>query len=406
MRRFLWMTLPSLALLGGLAATALTLDRPRLACGQALALAEKGGDLALLRRAALAGAPQCQNALGMRYSYGKGVPEDAAEAARWFHRAAVAGLVAGQRNLGFAFARGLGVDRNPDLARLWLGRAAGQGDMVAGFQLGEVLTLRADHAGAARHYRAAAEQGYAPAQRELGDLYRLGRGVPQDGAQAEVWLRKAVAQDDLEARFLLAVVLRGDDDRHMDSAEAARLMREAAERGFVQAQRELGYMYRMGWCVPRDAKQAGLWLRRSAERGDDIGQFLLASLLVPSIGAERAPGAAADWVRKVAPANKAPAAKPKAKSASTSDANAKEAVFWLLKAAIQGYAPAQYNLARLYYEGTGVPRDPGQTYIYLSMAAEQGDEPAAKALAALEPLLGDDVKARARAELLRRRGSR
>jgi len=34
-----------------------------------------------------------------------------------------------------------------------------------------------------------------------------------------------------------------------------------------------------------------------------------------------------------------------------------EAAKWYLKAAEQGFAPAQSNLGRIYYEGLGVPRD-------------------------------------------------
>lgn len=402
MRRFLCLTLPSVAVLGGLATAALVLDRPRVACGEALALLDDEGraadGLALLKRAAQAGAPDCQNVLGVRISHGQGVHEDAALAAHWFRRAAAAGHVPGQRNLGYALARGLGVTRDADAARYWLGRAADQGDRFASFHLGEMSAGRRDHADAARRYRVAAEQGYAPAQRELGDLYRLGRGVGQDAAQAEAWLRRAVAQDDVDARFLLAVVLRGEDGRHTNSEEAAKLMREAAEQGFVQAQRELGYMFRMGWCVARDPKQASFWLRRAAERGDDIGQFLLAATLLPSVGGEREPGAAIDWNRK-------PAGKVKAKAQPTPVQllGAREAAYWLGRAAAQGYAPAQYNLARLYFDGSGVPRDPVLAYVYLSLAAEQEDAPATKALGQLVATLDADTKARAEAELQRRK---
>ena len=40
-------------------------------------------------------------------------------------------------------------------------------------------------------YRRAAEQGYADAQNMLGDMYRIGRGVRQDYAEALKWFRKA-----------------------------------------------------------------------------------------------------------------------------------------------------------------------------------------------------------------------
>lgn len=317
MRRFLWMTLPSVAVLGGLAALALTLDQPRATCGRALVLSQgdapSASSLVLLRRAADANAPDCQNALGLRHWYGAGVAEDDAAAAGWFGRAARLGHAAAQRNLGFAYFRGLGVARDLNQAEHWLRRAAGQGDEIADYRLGEMFASR-DPAEAARRYTRSAQRGYAPAQRELGDLYRLGRGVAADPAQAEVWLRKASAQDDIEARFLLAVVLRGEDRRRTDCGEAGQLMRDAAERGLVQAQREVGFMVLNGWCLPWDAKKGVAWLRGAAERNDDIAQYLLAQSLRTGVGAPL---------------------------------NLPEATQWLKRAAAQGYEPAIQALAEM-----------------------------------------------------------
>ena len=51
-----------------------------------------------------------------------------------------------------------------------------------------------DYAQAAFWCRKAAEQGFAPAQNNLGALYHHGHGVPQDDTQAVFWCRKAVEQ--------------------------------------------------------------------------------------------------------------------------------------------------------------------------------------------------------------------
>src|ERR1041385_9558218 len=40
----------------------------------------------------------------------------------------------------------------------------------------------------------AANQGYAPAEYELGRIYLYGRGIPTDYAQALIWERKAAEQ--------------------------------------------------------------------------------------------------------------------------------------------------------------------------------------------------------------------
>jgi TPR repeat protein len=46
----------------------------------------------------------------------------------------------------------------------------------------------------------AVEQGYAPAQRRLGQSYEYGLGIAQDVGQAKSWYRKAAKQGDVEAR--------------------------------------------------------------------------------------------------------------------------------------------------------------------------------------------------------------
>lgn len=51
-----------------------------------------------------------------------------------------------------------------------------------------------DHAEAARWYRKAAYQGYAPAQFQIGVAYYLGRGVVQNYVKAHMWMNLAAAR--------------------------------------------------------------------------------------------------------------------------------------------------------------------------------------------------------------------
>jgi uncharacterized protein len=53
------------------------------------------------------------------------------------------------------------------------------------------------------------------------------------------------------------------------------------------------------------------------------------------------------------------------------------AVNWYRKAAAQGFAGAQFNLADMYYSGRGVPQDNILAYMWLDLAAAQGKENAA-----------------------------
>ena len=52
------------------------------------------------------------------------MPQDYAEAARWYRRAAEQGDAQAQYNLGLAYARGEGVTQNPVEAHMWFNLAA------------------------------------------------------------------------------------------------------------------------------------------------------------------------------------------------------------------------------------------------------------------------------------------
>ena len=87
-----------------------------------------------------------------------GLPEDKAEAARWYRLAAELGDCEGQWKLGICYLRGIGVARNDEEAVKW--------------------------------FRKAAEQDYYHAQYLLGRCYFEGTGVPKDDIEAAKWLRK------------------------------------------------------------------------------------------------------------------------------------------------------------------------------------------------------------------------
>ena len=115
-----------------------------------------------LRRCAEQGYANAQYNLGFMYDTGDGVPEDDAEAVRWWRLAADQGLASAQYNLGFMYDTGDGVPE--------------------------------DYAEAVRLYRLAAEQGNAKAQNNLGRMYALGEGIPEDDMLAYMWYNLAAAQ--------------------------------------------------------------------------------------------------------------------------------------------------------------------------------------------------------------------
>jgi TPR repeat protein len=75
-----------------------------------------------------AGDAVAQNSLGALYDHGLGVPEDNAEAARWYEMAAQQGMPLAMRNLGNQYATGHGVAYDINLAQQWYEKAAALGD--------------------------------------------------------------------------------------------------------------------------------------------------------------------------------------------------------------------------------------------------------------------------------------
>lgn len=73
-----------------------------------------------LRRLAERGDAAAQNALGLRYATGDGVPLSEEEAARWFMKAAEQGNVPAQSKLGSIYYSGRGVPQDSNRAYFWM----------------------------------------------------------------------------------------------------------------------------------------------------------------------------------------------------------------------------------------------------------------------------------------------
>ena len=101
---------------------------------------------------------------------------------------------AAQYALGMIYVAGDGVAADPARARQWMHESAEQGYAPAQYELGSFYTLEGpqqDFTRAADWLRRAAEQNYLRAQTSLGMLYAAGRGVEQDFAEAFAWLTLA-----------------------------------------------------------------------------------------------------------------------------------------------------------------------------------------------------------------------
>jgi TPR repeat protein len=105
---------------------------------------------------------------------------------------------------------------------------AEEGNVAAQFNLGIMYQLShgvpQDNEAAVSWYRKAADQGLAEAQYNLGAMYANGEGVPQDYAAAQMWFNLAAAsrnRNAMKARDMVAAQL-----TPAQIAEAQKLARE------------------------------------------------------------------------------------------------------------------------------------------------------------------------------------
>ena len=124
-----------------------------------------------------------------------------------------------------------------------------------------------------------------------------------------------------------------------DFATALREWKPLAEQGHVDAQLNLGQMYRKGDGVLQDYKTAVKWYTLAAEQGYANAQHNLGLMYYNGLGVPQ---------------------------------DDKTAVKWYTLAAEQGYAVAQYNLGFMYYKGQGVPQDPVYARMWGEIAAVNG----------------------------------
>jgi len=133
---------------------------------------------------------------------------------------------------------------------------------------------RGDYKAAVDEWRRAAIAGDPDAQFNLGQAYKLGRGVPVDLPMAESWYRKAALQGHAQAEDNYGLALFQDGKR----AEAAPWLEKSVARGEPRAELVLGTMLFNGDGVERDWVRAYALMTRSSGAGLPQGSQTLAEM--------------------------------------------------------------------------------------------------------------------------------
>jgi TPR repeat protein len=194
---------------------------------------------------------------GSDYYSGRTIPQDYAEAVKWWRKAAEQGYAKAQFNLGICYRCRLGVKR--------------------------------DYKEAVKWFRKAAEQNHAGAQHELAASYQFGHGVEEDEVEALNWHRKAAEQNHAESSGSLGYAYLHGAGVEKNETEAVKWLRQAADQLDEYALCDLGICYQNGGGVPQDRSEAYKLFKISAAMEQE-GATLLKSLVEQMNSAEIAEG--------------------------------------------------------------------------------------------------------------------
>ena len=293
-----------------------------------------------------------------------------------FEQRAVQGDPIAQFCLGFMYKHGKGVTHNPQKAIEW--------------------------------YTKAAEQGYAPAQNDLGVMYeRIGAHDLLSGEESGIEILTTalrcfhdaanqgnpVAQFNAASMCRLGVVLSSVIPSSTEATNAIELPRlivdwneKAVEQNYPPAQYELAEIYRAGlWGVVKDSEKALELFTKAAtpnlgeaspyKKGYAPAQHNLATMYATGSGVERDFKEALKWYQMAAEQGISESQFSLGLAYLKGDSvnqNFKETAKWYRIAAEQELARAQNGLAEMYNEGKGVPYNPEMAWRLTFASAQQG----------------------------------
>jgi TPR repeat protein len=133
---------------------------------------------------------------------------------------------------------------------------------------------RADYAAAVAIWRPLAEKGDADAAYNLGQAYRLGRGVSLNLAVAQTWLERAANSGHVDAETTLGLLL----FQNGNHTGGLRWLKAAADKGEPRALLVYGTALFNGDSVPQDAILGYAYVSRAAAQGLQPAKDTLAQL--------------------------------------------------------------------------------------------------------------------------------
>ncbi|MFQ5534907.1 MAG: tetratricopeptide repeat protein [Sphingomonadales bacterium] len=212
-----------------------------------------------------------------------------------------------------------------------------------------------DRVAACRLHEHAAQGGIPAAEHFLGDCLAKGVHRTADPARAAFWFQRAADHGHAFSLCRLAELLIAGEGVAKDPATGLAKCGKAADLGVASAMVRMGRFYLEGDLGAVNDEAAVEWFERAARAYSVEGAFLLAGMLRDGRGRSADPAAA---------------------------------LYWFEAAASQGYAPAYFPTAVLYFNApldpeTGLPRPANlaKAYMWLSASKARSGDSAIRARA-------------------------
>jgi TPR repeat protein len=167
-------------------------------------------------------------------------------------------------------------------------------------------------------------------------------------------IRKMAESGDAAAQFEYGGYYEGRSDKARDHRRAVEWYSKAAEQGNALAQFNLGRMYLLGKGIEQDADLGVEWQLRAAEQGLAEAQYVVGKRYLFGGGVDR---------------------------------DSERALELIIASAEQGWADAQNQLGQIYFQGAAVVKDVVRSYMWFSIAEQNGDSTGQRFIAVLEEVM-------------------
>lgn len=242
----------------------------------------------------------------------------------------------------------------------------------AGLDEGKAAIEKGDGNSAIKELLPLAEAGDVKAMYLLGNIYYAGLGFPSDAAKAREFYQQAARKGHIASITNLGMMLRDGVGGPKSTVEAIRFLKTSSNAGDPVAMGGLAEIYLYGLGTSKDEPQAVEWLTKAADLGEPVAQYQLATLhATGGAGLTKNLKKAGEWMEKAAKQGHVLAAHYLGNDAIQRQ-DAKTAGQWVPLAAAGGVAPAFGQYSMMLLAGWGVPQDQKKGIEFLRAAAKAG----------------------------------